>query len=100
MRHFQCGQTVKRGQRKIRKDQVNAAAFKRRHKISAGFHTGEHTSDAVGFQSGFGQRDVVGIIFQVQDADGWFHFRNLPFPEEAASAWMAMFLVFRPAAAR
>ena len=61
------------GQREIRKDQVNAAAFERRHKIIAVLHAGGRTSDAVGFQGGLNERGIVWIILQVQDVERGFH---------------------------
>jgi hypothetical protein len=70
---FQGGQPVKRRQLEIRKDQVNAAAFERRHKIIAVLHAGGRASDAIGFQGGLNERGIVGIIFQVQDVEWGFH---------------------------
>ena len=74
---FQCGQPIKRGQREIRKDQVNAAVFERRHKIIVVLHAGGRTSDAPGFQGGLNERGIVWIILQVQDVERGFHSYNL-----------------------
>ena len=72
-RDFQRGQPVKRGEREIRKDQVHAAAFERRHKTIAALHAGGRASDAIGFQGGLNERGIVGIVLQVQDVERGFH---------------------------
>ena len=71
---------IKRGQRIVRKDQVNTTPFERRDKIMAPFHAGGRTRDARGFQGGLNQRRIVGIILQVQNAERGFHLFNLFIP--------------------
>ena len=68
---------VEARQRAIRKDQVNAAAFERRHKIIAALHAGGGAIDALGFQGGLNERGIVWIILQVQDVEWGFHFTFL-----------------------
>ncbi len=52
--NFQGGQPIKRGRREIRKDQVNAAAIQRRHKIILRVNAMGLAGNACGFQGSTG----------------------------------------------
>ena len=61
-------QPVKSGQGVIRKNQVNAAMFERRHKFIARLHARDRILNALGLQRALNERGIVWIILQVQDA--------------------------------
>ena len=64
---------VEARQRTVRKDQVDAALFERRHKTIVVLHAGDGTSDARGLQGGLDERGILGIILQVQNVERGFH---------------------------
>ncbi len=90
--HFCRRQPIKGGHREIRKDQVNASAFERRHKIILLLHQGGCTGDARGFQGELNERGIGWIILQVQNVEWGFHFQRCP--SRASSLANRMLLLF------
>jgi hypothetical protein len=69
MHNFQRRHPIEGRQRAVRKDQVNATAFERRHKVILVMHASDGTRNAPAFQSGLNERGIDRIIFQVQNVE-------------------------------